>query len=53
MIIYDKSRMVTLKLDLLQGNMLDLILSFILNDGMMSECETKIFIQNKHGINSE
>ena len=33
-------------------NMLDLKLSFILNDGMMHECETKIFTQSKHGINN-
>ena len=44
MIIYDKSRMVTLKLGFLQGrkqnkNMLDLKLSFILNDGMMNELQ--------------
>ena len=25
----------------------------IKNDEMMNECETKIFTQNKHGINSE
>ena len=34
-------------------NMLDLKLSFILNDIMMNECETKIFTQNIHGINRE
>ena len=49
--------MVTLKLRFLEGksnkNMLDLKLSFILDDVMMNECETKIFTQNKHGINSE
>ena len=32
--------------------MLDLKLSFILNDGMINECETEIFAQNKHGINN-
>ena len=58
MIIYDKSRMVTLKLHFFarkkqNKNMLDLKLSFILDDVMMNECETKIFTQNKHGINSE
>ena len=51
--------MVTLTLRFLQGkkkqnkNILDLKLSFIFNDVMMNECVTKIFTQNKHGINSE
>ena len=50
--------MVTLKLRFFarkkqNKNMLDLKLSFILNDVMMNECETKIFTQNIHGINSE
>ena len=50
--------MVTLKLRFFarkkqNKNMLGLKLSFILNDVMMNECETKIFRQNKHGINSE
>ena len=36
-------------------NMLDLKLSFILNDVhvMMNECDIKIFTQSKLGINSE
>ena len=34
-------------------NMLDLKLSFILNDVMMNECETTLFTQNNHGINRE
>ena len=55
--IYEKSRMVALKLNSLQGkkqnkNMLDFKLSLILNDGMMKVCKTKIFAQNKHGIHS-
>ena len=33
--------------------MLDLKLSIILNDVKMNDCESKIFTQNKHGINSE
>ena len=47
----DKSRIVTLKLDLLQGKtqnkkMLDLYLSFISNDGMMIECEAKLYTKS-------
>ena len=50
--------MVSLQLGFLQGqrqnkNMLDLKLSFILNDGMMIECGTKLFTQHKYGINNE
>ena len=33
-------------------NMLDLKLSFILNDVMMNDCETIIFTQSKNGIKS-
>ena len=47
----DKFRMVTQKLGFLQGNkqnenMLDLKLSFILNDGMMIDCEAKLFTES-------